>query len=229
MRFKDWKAYESGAMNSAEKAEVERMLETSQEAREDYAAYQEYKSILQQAVHAEPVPYDRLDGLLPRSSIGRKPLFHPAYLFAAAAVIAFAVFVPRLLGPTASAPISNATLARMETTDPQAAAQWMRQGVDFPVPSFKLGGFARLTGAEYGSDWAAYNYDSKGKKVKLIVRRRGYEFKECGKKTIGKTTFYVGNYVGWNCPSCAYQLTGGDADLRWKLAQAAATEQFGTL
>ena len=229
MSFKDWKAYESGAMSSDERAEVERMLETSQEARDDFAAYQEYKTILQQAVHAEPVPYERLEGLLPRSNRAR-PVFRPVYLLVAGAVIAFAVFAPRMLGPrVGSTSVQPAALAHMDTSDPMQAAQWMRKGVTFPVPAFKLDGYARLTSAEYGNDWAAYIYDSEGKQVKLIVRRRNFEFKDCGKKTIGKTTFYVGNYVGWNCPSCAYQLTGGDADLRWKLAQAAATEQFGTL
>ena len=227
MSFKDWKAYESGTMNPAEKAEVERLLETSQEAREDYAAYQEYKTILQQAVHAEPVPYERLEGLLPRAYRG-KPLFRPVYLFAAAAVIAFAVFVPRMLGPRTSSNVQP-VVAHMDTSDPMQAARWMRQGVTFPVPAFKLNGYAQLTGAEYGPDWAAYNYDSEGKKVKLIVRRRSYEFRDSETKTVGRTQFYVGSYVGWNCPACAYQLVGGDADLRWKLAQAAATEQFGTL
>lgn len=228
MRFKDWKAYESGAMNSAEKVEVERMLETSQEAREDFAAYQEYKTILQQAVHAEPVPYERLEGFMPRGYSRRKFVFRPAYLAAAAAVIAFAVFAPRLLGPKMG-PSSTPVVAHMDTSDPMQAARWMRQGVTFPVPAFKLDGYARLKSAEYGSDWAAYNYDSEGKQVKLIVRRRNYEFRDSEKKTVGHTQFFVGSYVGWNCPACAYQLVGGDADLRWKLAQAAATEQFGTL
>ena len=230
MRFKDWKAYESGAMSAEERADVERMLETSQEAREDFAAYQEYKTILQQAVHAEPVPYEKLEGLLPRS-YRAKPLFRPVHLAVAAAVIAFAVFAPRMLGPRVgtSSVQPAATVAHMDTSDPMQAARWMRQGVTFPVPAFKLDGYARLKSAEYGRDWAAYNYDSEGKQVKLIVRRRSYEFRDSEKKTVGKTQFFVGSYVGWNCPACAYQFVGGNADLRWKLAQAAATEQFGTL
>lgn len=229
MSYKDWKAYESGAMSAEERAEVERLLETSQEARDDFAAYQEYKTILQQAVHAEPVPYERLEGLLPRS-YRAKPIFRPAYLLAAAAVIAFAVFAPRILGPRVGASsVQPAAIAHMDTSDPMQAAQWMRKGVTFPVPAFRLDGYARLKSAEYGSDWAAYNYDSEGNQVKLIVRRRGYEFRNSSPRTIGKTQFFVGEYVGWRCPACAYQLTGGNADLRWRLAQAAATEQFGTL
>ena len=227
MRFKDWKAYESGAMSSEERADVERMLESSQEVREDFAAYQEYKTILQQAVHAEPVPYERLEKLVPRHS-RRKFVFRPAYFIAAAAVLAFAVFAPRMLGPS-RAPIVASALASKETSNPQEAAQWMRQGVDFPVPAFKLDGYARLKSAEYGRDWAAYNYDSDGRKMKLVIRRRSHEFKGYQPKTIGHTQFYIADYVGWKCPACAYELTGGDADLRWKLAQAAATEQFGTL
>jgi hypothetical protein len=117
----------------------------------------------------------------------------------------------------------------MDTSDPMEAARWVRSGVEFPVPAFKLNGYARLVAAERGADWGAYHFDAEGKRVKLVIRRRSYEFKGYQPKTIGHTQFYIAEYVGWKCPSCAYELTGGDADLRWRLAQAAATEQFGTL
>ena len=228
MRFKDWKAYDSGAMNPDDRADVERLLESSEEARLDYAAYQEYKTILQTAVNAEPIPYERLEGLFPKDAYRKKPVFRPAFFVAAVAAIAFAVFAPRMFGPQ-SKPPTVAGLTRLETSDPMEAARWMRQGVAFPVPAFKLDGVARLTGAETGPDWGAYKYEVDGRPMRLVIRRNSYQFKECGKKKVGKTTFYVGEYVGWKCPACAYQLSGGNADLRWKLAQAAATEQFGTL
>src|SRR5687767_7653375 len=185
MRFKDWKAYESGAMSPDERADVERMLESSEEARHDYAAYQEYKTILQRAVNAEPVPYERLEGLFPKGAYRKKPTFRPAFFAAAAAAIALAVFAPRFFISQGKPP-TVARSASLETSDPTEAARWMRQSVAFPIPAFKLDGVARLTGAETGPDWGAYKYEVDGKPMRLIIRRNSYQFKECGKKKVGK-------------------------------------------
>jgi hypothetical protein len=219
-------------MSPAEREEAARLLAEDEGARRDYAAYQQFKDALREAANQEEVPLERFDkffaGLAPRPS---QRTVWARGLALAAAVVALGFLIPAMWDRTVENDglTAKAAVRTLETSDPAAAARWVGQKMNRPVPAFKLSGLATLRKAEQGEDWGAYEYDCEGQKVRLVIRQNGYQFKDCGKQKVGKTTFYVGKSIGWKCPSCAYELVGGSESLRWKLARAAVVEQFGAL
>jgi hypothetical protein len=235
MRFPDWKDYENGALSAAEMEQARRLLAESDEARRDYEAYQAYRMALREAGRQDEASFDRLQALLARSMPRRRPPIRWAPFGAlGAAALAAAYFAgPSLFGTTSEAPPSTArldqTVARLETSDPLQASRWASKGVSFPVYPYRLDGEAKLTGASYGRDWAAYEYATQTCRVKLVIRPRGYMIPNAQERRVGKTVFYVGRTIVWNCPACAYELIGGTEETRWRVAQAAAKELFGSL
>lgn len=232
MRFPDWRAYETGELPAQERADADALLGQSEEARQDYAGYQEFKAALRQAAVSDQMSFDRLDAML-RHAVGRRPL--PRFLaplMAGFAVIAIAVAIgPRLIRQDSPVPPARIVepVAHLQTADPKEAYTWIGKNVGFMIPEYRLTETAKLTGASVGKGWGAYEYEMDGKPMKLVVRPNAYEFKGASPKTVGRTTFYVNESVGFKCPYCAYELTGGDEKARWKLAKAAATELFGGL
>lgn len=237
MKYPDWKELENGNLSAAERADMERLLAEDEGARLDYAAYQEYRMTLRQAVLSEPTPDLQLQTMLQRAvPVRRSPFRWLSVATAGFALLAIAVFGPRMFDgadPSATK-ISDAVtridqIAAMSTSDPAQAAEWVNSSVDFRVPMYKLAGVAKMTGASYGKDWGAYEFESCGKNFKLIVRKRNYEFRNAHEEKIGRRILYVGNSVGWKCPSCAYEIVGGDEETRMMLAKAAVKELFGSL
>lgn len=234
MRYPDWKELENSSLSAAERAEMERLLAEDERARQDYAAYQEYKMTLRQAVLAEPTPTQRLDDMLQKAAPVRRPARWLAAFSAGLALLAVAYFAPRMFGDSNASKIGEAVaaidqIASMQTSDPDQAAAWMNRSVDFRVPVYRLSKVAKLVGASYGPNWAAYQFESCGKSFKLIVRDRAYDFKGAHEEKVGRRVFYVGETVGWKCPSCSYEIVGGDGQTRMMLAQEAVKELFGSL
>lgn len=235
MKYPDWKELENGSLSAAEREAMERLLAEDEGARLDYAAYQEYRMTLRQAVLAESTPESRLAEMLKSAvPVRRSPFRWLMAVPAAAAIVAVALFAPAWFGgDSGPTKIENAVaninqIAAMSTNDPARAAEWVNQSVDFRVPMYRLDGVAKMTGAAYGKDWGAYEFESCGKKLKLIVRRNSYQFKNVHEEKLGSRTLYVGNSVGWKCPSCAYEIVGGDGETRMLVAKAAVKELFGS-
>lgn len=233
MRFPDWSEYESGALGPESHAEVERLLASDEAARRDYAAFQEYRATLRQAVVAESAHSERLEAALGR--LGARGSMKKRWfgVCLAASVALAAVFGPRLLEPSDTvdrAKVAIDRIASLQTSDPVQAAEWVNHNVGFRAPTYHLASVAKMTGAECGKDWGAYLYDCDTKKARLIIRPAGYKIPNARQVVVGETTFLVNDRsISWSCPRCAYEIVGCDEETRWKLAKAAAAELFGKL
>lgn len=236
MKYPDWSDFENGRLSPDEMKSAEALLASDELARRDRAAFLEYRMMLRQAALAEPTPSDRLEGMLRQASPARRvwPRW-ASFASAGLAIVAAAVFVPQMLSSSEStAKLDSAVqaidrIAELKTSDPREASKWVRANSAVPAPTYRLTGLAKMTGAEVGRGWVAYDYNCNGKPVRLVIRRRGEHPKDASTTTVGKTKFFVGKAVGWECPSCYYEVVGCDEGTRWKLAKAAVKELFGHL
>lgn len=236
MKYPDWNDFENGRLLPAEMKAAEDLLATDELARRDHAAFLEYRMTLRQAALAEPTPTDRLEGML-RKAVPARRVWPRWASFAGAglSLIAAAVFVPRMLPSADSTPKLDSAIqaidriAELKTSDPREASNWVRANSAVPAPTYRLTGLATMTGAEVGRGWVAYDYNCGGKPVRLVIRKRGEHPKDAATTTVGNTKFFVGKAVGWECPSCYYEVVGCDEGTRWKLAKAAVKELFGHL
>jgi hypothetical protein len=237
LNYPDWTAYDSGEMGTSARAQADGLLFESERARLDYAGFKEYRTVLRQSVLADPAPQERLELMLRRTaSSTRMPKFMVP-LFAGVAVFVLAYFIgPQFLWREVAKPPGEVMLggppllqqeAHFATSDPRQAYRWIGKEVNFVVFNYDLRRVAKLTGASAGKGWGAYEYECDGQPIQIVIRPNKYQFEIPKTESVGQTTFWVGNSLGFKCPYCAYEIKGADNKTRWKMAKAAAREVLG--
>ena len=237
MKRTDWDDYLDGTMSASQRETLNERLISDATLAKELEGFKAFRSALRDAGLQVGVPSGRLEGAL-AATVAKPAVPAPGMKWmlrlsplVAVAIVAAIVYRPEgarqaLVDPVAIG--QSSAYAALQTTDSNAAAEWIFEKTQIPTPALTMGTVGKLSGARHGKDWGRFDFAVQGHTVHVYVAKSD-TFEGAATVSVRGFNYYRGsNGYGWRDNGLSFYADGCASEVLEE-AVTAARSQLGSV